>query len=371
MAFLGRGMKGEAYWRRLVSGKRLRVADRLLRILLVIFALPYGWLLRLRAWGFRAGIFRTRHLDRPVISVGNIAVGGTGKTPMTALIARILLSQGKRVAVLSRGYGGTSSGAARIVSDGKTLFMTAAEAGDEPYLLARDVLGLIVVVGSDRYQAGRLADRELQPDVFLMDDGYQHLRLHRDLNILLLDGNDPFGNGWTLPAGFLREPKTAMRRADLIIFTRCDEGASPAIDAPAGIPVLSARHRLSGIVPLEGGETCLFSTLYGERVLAFAGIAYPDRFFAGLAEMGIDVVGSLSLPDHMVYDERSVAGIRKSFINAGATCLITTAKDAVKLEKHRKQLAKVWVAQLELEMIDPVLLVSRLESLFDNSRTEQ
>lgn len=358
-------MKGEAYWRGVVSGTRRGVADRMLFALLAALSLPYAYLLRLRAWCYSRGMLRTRRLSRPVISVGNIAVGGTGKTPMTALIARHLMAQGKRVAVLSRGYGGSSSGTPRIVSDGATVFLTAAEAGDEPYLLARDVPGLTVVVGGNRYQAGQLAERELHPDCFLLDDGFQHLRLHRDLNILLLDCRNPFGNGRTLPAGVLREPRCAVQRADLVILTRCAEGETrPDSVAAAGVPVLSAGHHLSGAVPLDGGECRPISALYGERVLAFAGIADPDRFFSGLAELGVDVVGSLSLPDHTVYDERTVAALRQSFRNTGATCLVTTAKDAVKLDHCRKLLGRVWVAQLELVLADATALESKLESLF-------
>ncbi len=356
-------VNGEEYWRGLASGERRGCAAWLLLPVLKVLALPYGLLLRLRAWGYAAGLLRSRRLNHPVISVGNLAVGGTGKTPMTALIARHLLAEGKRVVILSRGYGG-SNRRPRIVSDGETLFMTAAEAGDEPYLLARDLPGLMVVVGANRYEAGRLAERELRPDCFLLDDGFQHLRVQRELNILLLDCRNPLGNGWTLPAGVLRESKSAVGRAELIVLTRCDGGETFPSGLPAGIPVLTARHRLTGVVPLDGGECRSFPVLYGERILAFAGIAQPDRFFSGLAEAGLDLVGSLSLPDHADYDDRTIAGIRRSFRNTGATCLVTTAKDAVKLERYRRQLGKIWVVQLEMALADPTVLESMVDELF-------
>ena len=359
-------MKGERYWRELVTGGRRDGVDRLLFALLLLCSFPYAGLLLFRAWGYAVGLSRSRRLNRPVISVGNIAVGGTGKTPMTALIARRLLDRGIRVAVLSRGYGGSSRGPC-IVSDGQTLFMSAAEAGDEPYLLARELPGLMVVVGADRYKAGKLAERELHPDCFILDDGFQHLRLRRDLNILLLDYRNPFGNAWSLPAGILREPTSAMGRADLIILTGCDIGETFSDPLPAGVPVLSAKRRLSAIVPLEGGEFRPLSKLYGEQVLAFAGIAAPERFFSGLAEAGVEVVGSLSLPDHAEYDDRTIAGIRRLFRSTGATCLVTTAKDAVKLEQRRKQLGRVWVVRLELLLAEPEALELKLMSLFDGS----
>ena len=364
-------MRGEAYWRALASGTRRGYMDRLLLALLVPLSLPYALLLRLRAWGYRVRLLRTRRLNRPVISVGNLAVGGTGKTPMTALIARYLLATGRRVVVLSRGYGGSHKGRPRIVSDGETLFMSAAEAGDEPYLLARDLPGLMVVVGADRYAAGLLAQLELHPDCFLLDDGFQHLRLHRDLNVLLLDCRNPFGNGWTLPAGLLREPVSAKGRAELIVMTRCGDGEKiPPVAAP-GVPHLCAGHHLSGIVPLDGGESRPLSALYGELVLAFAGVAHPDRFFSGLVEAGVELVGSLALPDHAVYDDRTVAGIRRSFRSTGATCLVTTAKDAVKLERHRRQLGKIWVAQLELLLADPGVLEAEVERVFQETGKSQ
>ena len=209
------------YWRSLGSGARNGTSDRLLLALLIPFALIYSLVLRLRAWLYQIGLLKTWRLARPVISVGNITVGGTGKTPVTAWLARQLMKRGCVVAVLSRGYGGSLEGSAAIVSDGVTVFLKPEECGDEPYLLASTVPGLIVVIGSDRYQAGMLVMESLAPDIFLLDDGFQHIRLHRDMNILLLDCAKPFGNGWTLPAGLLREPRSAALRASWIIRTRC------------------------------------------------------------------------------------------------------------------------------------------------------
>ena len=159
-----------------------------------------------------------------MISVGNITVGGTGKTPATAFIARLLIGRGLKVAVLSRGYGGSMEGETAIVADGRTILLDAGQCGDEPYLLAATVPGLMVVMGADRYSAGMLAMERLSPDIFLLDDGFQHLRLRRDLDILLVDWARPFGNGRTLPAGLLREPLSAVQRADLVVYTRCPQG---------------------------------------------------------------------------------------------------------------------------------------------------
>lgn len=246
------------YWRGLATGSRNTTAGLTLLAALVPAALAYGLLQRLRAALYRSGFVASRRLPRPVVSIGNIAAGGTGKTPVTAHIARLLIGQGLSVAVLSRGYGGTLEGRCAVVSDGTSMLMTAEECGDEPYLLASTMPGLIVVIGPDRYQAGCLALERLNVDIFLLDDGFQHLRLQRDLDILLLDCAKPFGNGWTLPAGLLREPPAAVRRADLIIRTRCPEVDIPPV--AVGIPTISSRHELADAVPLMGGVPIPFLT---------------------------------------------------------------------------------------------------------------
>ncbi len=210
----------DRYFRELWEGKRCRAGDKLLVALLIPCAFLYGVVLRLRAYFYARRILAAHRLAAPVVSVGNLSVGGTGKTPMAMYLARLFIERGKRVALLSRGYGGAGGDAVRVVSDGSRLLLSPAEAGDEPVLLARSVPGLIVVTGSDRYRAGLEAFERFQPDIFLLDDGYQHLRLKRDINILLLDAVRPFGNGWTLPAGLLREPLSAVRRADFIVWTR-------------------------------------------------------------------------------------------------------------------------------------------------------
>ena len=240
----------ERYFRELLDGSRRGIIDRLIFALLVIISVPYGIVIRLRALAYALVAVPSHTLPRPVISVGNLTVGGTGKTPAVAMLARHFIARGKKVAVLSRGYGGALRGREALVSDGETIFLSAVEAGDEPFLLASSVPGLAVVVGSDRYGAGLRALERLAPDIFILDDGFQHLRLRRDLNILLLDSSRPFGNERVLPAGLLREPQSAGNRADLIIYTRSSEGGEP--DHFPGKPACRAFHHLAGIT-LNGG----------------------------------------------------------------------------------------------------------------------
>lgn len=351
------------YWRRVASGKQGGLLAGIVRTLLVPPSLVYALLQRLRATMYRAGWMGTVHLPRPVVSIGNLTAGGTGKTPLTAYIAESLLSRGVRVAVLSRGYGGSCEGQTRIVSDGRDIFLAPEECGDEPFQLASTIPGLMVVIGTDRHEAGLLALQSLNPDLFLLDDGFQHLRLHRDLDILLLDCAHPFGNGWTLPAGLLREPAAAAGRAGLIIHTRCPPGASPAAIVP-GKQACAASHRLIDLRPLAGGEAVPFSALKGSKCLAFAGIAQPEEFFAGLRDQGLDVVQTRLFSDHAGYGQARVEAIRAVMKECGAEYAVTTEKDGVKLKMLPQDMTAVtYVARMTVELTDPGGLHACLSNL--------
>ena len=348
------------YFRGLWNGSRQGTADRLLLSILDQCSYPYAMALRLRAKAFSAGLFRSSLLPRPVVSVGNLTVGGTGKTPMVIHIARWFMERDRRVVVLSRGYGGSQEGKVRIVSNGKNILLSPDEAGDEPYLLACSLPGLAVVIGSDRYRAGLLALEELNPDIFILDDGYQHLRLKRDLNLLLLDCEKPFGNGRTLPAGVLREPYSAIERADLVIYTKCKTFPSQnQIDKPW----CAASHRLTGLIPIGGEGPVSFQAMYGFRALAFAGIAEPSYFFQSLEMKGISLSATLPLPDHCNYGEKEIAALCSLKESSRSDCLITTAKDAVKLAPYLERLGTVFAAELEIEFADPRPLENELKKL--------
>jgi tetraacyldisaccharide 4'-kinase len=298
-----------------------------------------------------------------VISIGNITVGGTGKTPVTASIARMLLVQGYKVAVISRGYGGSLEGQTCVVSDGATIMLGAGECGDEPYLLASTIPGLMVVIGSDRSAAGLMAMQQLSPDVFLLDDGFQHLRLHRDLNILLLDFSKPFGNGLTLPAGLLREPLAAIRRADLILFTRAPQGGTNPIDTQ-GIAHCLARHTLADLLPLNGGSPLTFAACQNKKIVACAGIADPEAFFDGLRRQGLNLVACLHFPDHVAYNGERYEEIAEAMRVSGAELLVTTEKDGVKMKGLAPALAgRTLLARLELTIDNPEVLKEKLNKL--------
>jgi tetraacyldisaccharide 4'-kinase len=351
------------YWRELASGRRTEPADKLALLLLTPAAWLYALALKMRAALYRSGLWKSRRLPRPVISIGNITVGGTGKTPMAAYIAGLLLADGHKVAVLSRGYGGSLEGQTCVVSDGSTVMLGAQECGDEPYLLATTLPGLMVVIGPDRYAAGQLAMQQLAPDIFLLDDGFQHLRLHRDLNIVLLDYSRPFGNQLTLPAGILREPVSALSRADLAIFTRAPRGAALPVDV-GNIPACVSSHTIVDLLPLGGQTPVSFSSCYGQKVLAFAGIADPDSFFTGLRAVGLNLVASLSFPDHVAYGKAQYDEIAAAMKSSGAEVLITTEKDGVKLkELSGEYMQKTLLARLELTFDQPDVVKNLLAAL--------
>jgi tetraacyldisaccharide 4'-kinase len=208
-----------------------------------------------------------------------------------------------------------------------------------------------------------LAMERLSPDLFLLDDGFQHLRLHRDLNILLLDYARPFGNGWGIPAGLLREPECAAHRADLIIQTRCPDGVASGAVVPDR-PHCCARHLLGDVIPLTGGDPLGFGALRGRKLLAFAGIAEPDGFFAGLRSHGLDLVDTIIFPDHAVYDDEAVHEITDRFRTSEADLAITTEKDGVKLTALPMEFSeKTVLARLDLQIDDPTPLTALLRNL--------
>ena len=355
-------MQREAYVRSLLAGEQNGPADRLLLGLLRLPALAYGGVLRLRAEAYRYGLLKSHRLPRPVISVGNLTLGGTGKTPMTVWLARYLMGHGLRVAVLSRGYGGSREGEVALVADGTSLLLGPDEAGDEPCLLARQVPGLAVVIGADRYRAGLKALETVNPDIFILDDGFQHLRLQRDLNLLLMDCRAPLGTGRTLPAGLLREPETAIGRADLIVFTRCNGGEPGLPAAAAAIPRCRSRHALTGFTDLTGGTRHSFTELAGLRGIALAGIASPGAFFADLERAGLTLGATAPFPDHHAFTAADLRWIVDLYRASGADYLIMTAKDAVKLAGCELP-PRTLVAELELVLDDDRLLRQAVEKL--------
>ncbi len=279
---------------------------------------------------------RAARLPRPVVSLGNLHWGGTGKTPLVAAVAAYLCDRGLRVAVLSRGYGSRGSGL-RLVSGwegGPRL--DAAIAGDEPVLLARELPGVAVVVHPRRAVAGEsaLASLSPPPDLFLLDDGFSHLGLARDLDLLALPESDPFGGGRLFPSGRLREPLAAARRAPGALITGPTASTEAAGQVRAALepfgfsgPVFAAPTRLLPARRFDGG-----ALESGSRVVLASGIARPERFRAAALTQGFEIAGELVYPDHHTFPLKSLRAISEARERTGATVVLVTSKDAVKLQ---------------------------------------
>ena len=290
----------------------------------------YSAVTRTRLSLYERGTFRTTKLDRPVISVGNMTAGGTGKTPLVEFVAKTVANSGKKVCILTRGYGRQNPERQVVVSDGQTILATPAEAGDEPYLLANNLMGLAAVISSsDRISAARDAIEGFGAECFVLDDGFQHLRLARDLNIVTVDATNPWGSGHgagqLLPYGRLREPLSGLSRADCVVLTRCDQ--TDNLDP--------LRTQISDLI----GDRPLFeSTMRSVRapkpegpVAAFCAVGNPESFFAQLRNNGHELVVNKAFRDHHVFTQKDVDDLVSTARRSGATNLITTAKDAVKL----------------------------------------
>ncbi len=272
---------------------------------------------------------RVRRLARPVVSVGNLRAGGSGKTPVVAHLARLLSAQGERPAILSRGYGRRRSGGdVVVVSDGQQILADYQSSGDEPLMLARALPFVPIVVGADRFASGTLAERQLGATVHVLDDGFQHVALARDADLLLVDDSDLTER--VLPVGRLREPVANAAVADALLVTAAEGVDVARIASAMGVATaFRVVRRLGPALPLRGAPR---PVVRSDRVAAFAGIARAHRFFDDLVQHGWQVVESVSFRDHHPYTQRDFDRVVATARAAGAVALLTTEKDAVRLE---------------------------------------
>jgi tetraacyldisaccharide 4'-kinase len=319
--------KIDLFHRRLVCGGGEGFLEKLLLLLLQPFGLLYGMIGVIRAFLYRKGVFTTYHAGVPVVSVGNLAAGGTGKTPVVDHLLQHFLTRGKRVAVVSRGYGGRISSGVGIVCQGEGPVLSAEECGDEPYLLARRNPRALVLVARRRAEGVAVAEKELGAEVIVLDDGFQHLGVARDLDLVLLDARFPLGNGRVLPAGILREFPSALARADLFLLTR--SVAASDWQPPFPRPILTCRHLLGEKAVALSGESVPVADLLGKPALAFAGIADPQDFFSALVARGINLAAAVPLSDHARYDADFFGNLLAN--RPQIDFLVTTEKDGVKL----------------------------------------
>ncbi len=344
--------------------RKLEGDERALPVLSYPFSLGYEALVRLRNRSYELGLLDVCRLPVPVISVGNITLGGTGKTPTVIMLARIMKELGYRPAVISRGYGGKHDSPVTIVSDGRLLLSTAEEAGDEPLLIARSLRGVPVLVGRRRVEVGKLALSAFDVNLLILDDAFQHRRIARDVDILLINGERPFGNGCLLPGGALREPLSSVRRADMVIVT---DGRGWGLEndmerlAP-GTPVFYAERRPRDLVDALTGEILPLDFLKDKRVAAFAGIAFPARFRDTLAPWCGSIAAFLPFSDHYRYNKKDLADLR--FAASDADVLVTTEKDGVRLKAGEDLNKRLLLFRIEMCLVpsaeEPVALIREM-----------
>jgi tetraacyldisaccharide 4'-kinase len=314
----------------------------------------YRGILAVRKTLYKFGVFKIHHLPCKVISVGNITVGGTGKTPAVCSIARILKQSEKKAVILSRGYRRRSKEPVLIGSDGNDSILPWESIGDEPAMMARALPGVPLVVGAKRIQTGRVALERFQPDVLLLDDAYQHLSIHRDLNILLIDAANPFGNRHVLPGGILRESMDNLDRADIFLLTRVDQA-----DNLDGFlfelerwekPVFKAVHQPAFLTRLDSGHREELNTPVSRKGMCFSGIGSPSSFRNTLSDLNYTIVEEEVFPDHYAYRPEDIRRLRQKAAEKQADYLITTEKDGVRIPEECRE--GIRVLGISLKIID-------------------
>ena len=345
--------------------------EKLRRALVWPLAKLYELGVRLRVAAYETDYLKQKKLDATVISVGNLTLGGVGKTPLVHYIARYLKSEEHDVAVLTRGYARESSGMRVLNDPTKNHSHESAgsykQFGDEPLMLARSLPDIPIIVNKDRYEAGRWAERELGSNVLVLDDAYQHLQLARDLNILLIDATDPFGGFEMPPFGRLREPLYGVKRADVVIITRADRPfdqaqAQAIIKHYCGdrVPVMYFASTVTTLRHLGTSEIYEARQFAGWNVSVACGIGNPHAFSEDILQSGINIVSENLFADHRAFTQEDVDRINRASSEAGADAILTTEKDAIRLAGLRFGDIPVYAAQLEIQSDDEVRLKSLL-----------
>ncbi|MFM7180370.1 MAG: tetraacyldisaccharide 4'-kinase [Verrucomicrobiales bacterium] len=362
----------EQYGIEVILGRINTLRARLLRGALWILSRVYGRLVRLRLWLFRGRYIRDHDLGCMVISIGNLTVGGTGKTPVVEMFARALHERGRNVAILSRGYKSEQEKKKkkrrpfgskapelppRVVSDGNEVLLDSLRAGDEPYMLAVNLPGVPVVVDKNRVKGGRHAIRDLGADTLLLDDGLQYVRMRRRLDVVLVDCTAPFGNEYLLPRGTLREPPPNLRRASYILLTKCNGEPNDAIIGRIRhynrtAEIIECAHRPRYLQHLKTGERLELSEIQGKFVGAISGIAVPEGFENGLRKLGATVEIAERYADHHRFNEKEVAAFLDRCLRRDLHMVVTTEKDAVRFPLPASLDIPVYFLRIDIDILN-------------------
>ncbi|HEX4665374.1 MAG TPA: tetraacyldisaccharide 4'-kinase [Chthoniobacterales bacterium] len=351
-----------------ILGRRHGARAALLRSLLYFLSLVYARLVQLRLFLYRKRIFRERALGCLVISIGNLTVGGTGKTPIVEKFARALQAGGRRVAILSRGYKsvakpskrswldrlrGVAPDPPRVVSDGQSLLLDSLTAGDEPYMLANNLKDVIVLVDKDRVKSGLYAIREMKADTLLLDDGLQYLHLKHRLDIVLIDRQAPFGNEFLLPRGTLREPPPNLRRASYIFITKStgepnDELIARIRRYNRTAEIIECAHQPLYLQGVYSGEQLPLGRLTDTYIGSFCGIAAPESFEDGLRKLGARIELAKRFTDHHRYSENELQSFINRCLRRDVDMIVTTEKDAVRFPPLTKPEVPIYFLRVEI-----------------------
>jgi len=362
----------ETYLLSVIDGTEKGKWPATLRVLLNVLSLVFSFIVQLRLLLYKHRIIRGNTLGCQVISVGNLTVGGTGKTPVVEVFARNLQQQGRKVAILSRGYKskeasfkekmiqrittGKIETPPRVVSDGKRLLLDSWTAGDEPYMLATNLPEVAVVVDKDRVKAGKYAIKELGCDTLILDDGFQYLKLGHRLDIALVDRTNPFGHGHLLPRGLLREPMRNIKRAGFIFITKCGDEGEPALKEQLRrlnpvAEISECRHAAKYLKDVFGDETYPLEKLKGMKIAAVSAIAVPESFERALEAFGAEIVYKRRFADHHRFSQQEIINTINWSIKRGAQAILTTEKDAVRFPFMERRDIPIIYMRVEIEML--------------------
>jgi tetraacyldisaccharide 4'-kinase len=366
----------ELYTIDVILGRRADTGAAVYGAFLQALSWLFSGIVQARLWLYRNRILHDQPLGCLVVVVGNLTVGGTGKTPVVEKFARALRDRGRKVAILSRGYKSkappfwkkwwfwvthTEEPPPRIVSDGQRVLLDSEQAGDEPFMLASNLPGVIVLVDKNRVKAGAFAIKKFGCDTLVLDDGFQYLPLKGRLNLLLVDKTNPFGNGHLLPRGILREPIKHLKRASYVFLTKSNGERDPELEAliqrhNPGVDLIECAHRPQylqrfGVAPDAPGGREPLTFLKGRRVLAFSGIATPESFEKFLRDLGALVVARERYLDHYRYADEDFEMLAAMAKAEGAECLVTTEKDAVRISAGRAWPLPLFYLRLEIDII--------------------
>jgi tetraacyldisaccharide 4'-kinase len=322
---------------------------------------------------YQYGLLKSHKLSCPVISLGNITLGGTGKTPTAKKLAYLIRDMGFKTAVLNRGYKASFKGEAALVSDGEKIYMDVCEAGDEAYLLAKSMPGVMVIIGADRAAAGEFAIKKHGAEVIIIDDGYQHWKLKRDMDIVLIDALNPFGNRHTLPRGTLREPLSSLNRADVFLLTKTNQAAKDIKDAIRDelfeynkkALIVNSSHAAGEFIEIEewlklsnGGkkqketleekEPVDFTS---DKLIAFSALGNPASFEQTLNSLGVKTAEFICYQDHHKYTSAEMFHVQQKAVAINAKALVTTEKDAVKIPEEFLQNKEMPLYVLPIEVV--------------------